>query len=222
MSIQHHLADETLMAYAAGDLDQATSYLVAAHLALCPTCRAAAEMADDIGGGLIEDLEPVQMDNVAFGNVLERLDIEGPEAELPRPENSNAHVGDNPVLPEPLRSIVGGDVDAIQWRRIGPGVHQMRFDDIGGPSSMRLLKIAAGTSVLEHGHNGEELTMVLSGGFDDGDQSFTRGDVEFADQDTVHQPVAMKGEDCICLAVTTGPLKFFDLFGRVAQPFVRI
>jgi putative transcriptional regulator len=63
---------------------------------------------------------------------------------------------------------------------------------------------------------------VLSGGFDDGDESFTRGDIECADQDTVHQPVAMKGEDCICLAVTTGPLKFFDLFGRVAQPFVRI
>lgn len=218
MNIQHHLMDETVMAYAAGDLDQATSYLVAAHLALCPTCRASAELADEIGGGLIEDIEPSEMTNVSFGNILERLDAPGPAAELPR----TAKVGSNPVLPEPLRSIVGGDVDAIKWRRIGPGVHQMRFDDIEGPSSMRLLKIAAGASVLEHGHNGDELTMVLSGGFDDGDQSFTRGDIEFADQDTVHQPVAMKGEDCICLAVTTGSLKFFDIFGRVAQPFFRI
>ena len=218
MRIQHHLRDETLMAYAAGELDQATSYLVAAHLALCPKCRAATELADDIGGGLIEDIEPVEMASVAFGNVLERLDIPGPVAELPR----TASVVKDPVLPEPLRTIVGGDVDAIKWNLIGPGVHQMRFDDIGGPSSIRLLKIAAGASVLEHGHNGEELTMVLSGGFDDGDQSFTRGDVEFADQDTVHQPVAMKNEDCICLAVTSGPLKFFDLFGRVAQPFFRI
>ena len=59
MSIQHHLMDETLMAYAAGDIDQATSYLVATHLALCPKCRAAAELADDIGGGLIEDVSPI-------------------------------------------------------------------------------------------------------------------------------------------------------------------
>lgn len=218
MNIQHHLTDETLVAYAAGDLDQATSYLVATHLALCPKCREAAELADDIGGGLIEDLAPVEMDSVSLSNVLERLDTFGPVAELPRP----ASVGANPVLPEPLRSIVGGDVDAIKWRRIGPGVHQMRFDEIGGPSSIRLLKIAAGSNVLEHGHNGEELTMVLSGGFDDGDQSFTRGDIELADQETVHQPVAMQGEDCICLAVTTGPLKFFDIFGRAAQPFFRI
>jgi len=218
MSIQHHLMDETLMAYAAGDIDQATSYLVATHLALCPKCRAAAEVADDIGGGLIEDVEPVEMENVAFGNVLERLDTFDPVAELPRAAN----IGNNPILPEPLRSIVGGDVDAIKWRRIGPGVHQMRFDDIGGPSSIRLLKISAGASVLEHGHNGEELTMVLSGGFDDGAQSFSRGDIETANEDTVHQPVAMKGEDCICLAVTTGPLKFFDIFGKIAQPFFRI
>jgi len=218
MNIQHHLMDETLMAYAAGDLDQATSYLVATHLALCPTCRASADLADDIGGGLIEDVEPVVMDSVSFGNVLERLDAPGSTAELPRAAN----VGDNPILPEPLRSIVGGDVDAIKWRRIGPGVHQMRFDDIDGTSSIRLLKIAAGSSVLEHGHNGEELTMVLTGGFDDGDQSFTRGDIEIADQDTVHQPVAMQGEDCICLAMTTGSLKFFDIFGKVAQPFFRI
>lgn len=218
MNIQHHLMDETIMAYAAGDLDQATSYLVAAHLALCPTCRASAELADEIGGGLIEDIEPVEMASVAFGNVLERLGTHSPVSELPRPAN----IGDNPILPEPLRSIVGGDVDTIKWRRIGPGVQQMRFDDIGGPSSMRLLKIAAGASVLEHGHNGDELTMVLSGGFDDGDKSFTRGDIEFADQDTVHQPIAMKDQDCICLAVTTGSLKFFDIFGRVAQPFVRI
>lgn len=218
MTIQHHLPEETLVAYAAGDLDQATSYLVAAHLALCPTCRKAAELAEDIGGGLIEDVEPIGMSEVALGNVLEKLDIEVPEASQQRvPVGSS-----KPVLPEPLRSLVGGDVDAIKWRTIGPGVKQMLLDSDESGSSIRLLKIAAGSSVLEHGHSGEELTLVLSGGFDDGDQSFTRGDVEFADQGTVHQPVAMKGEDCICLAVTSGPLKFFDIFGRAAQPFFRI
>lgn len=218
MSIQHHVREEALVAYAAGDLDQATSYLVAAHLALCPACRAKANLADDIGGGLIEDVEPIEMSTSALNNVLERLD----NPVLAEEPKKAAFVGSDPVLPEPLRSIVGGDVDAIKWRSIGPGVQQMRFDDIQGPTSIRLLKIAAGASVLEHGHSGDELTMVLSGGFDDGDQSFTRGDVEFADQDTVHRPVAMKNQDCICLAVTSGPLKFFDIFGKIAQPFVRI
>lgn len=218
MSIQHHLREETLLAYAAGDLDLATSYLVAAHLALCPACRAKAEIADNIGGGLIEDVEPIVMSSAALNNVLERLD----NPVLVEEPKKTASAGDTPILPEPLRSIVGGDVDAIRWRSIGPGVQQMRFDDIEGPTSIRLLKIAAGASVLEHGHSGDELTMVLSGGFDDGDMSFTRGDVEFADQDTIHQPVAMKDQDCICLAVTSGPLKFFDIFGKIAQPFLRI
>ena len=84
-----------------------------------------------------------------------------------------------------------------------------------------LLKIPVGRPVPEHGHNGLELTLVLAGCFKDEFGSFSRGDVQDVDQDTVHQPVAGMVEDCICLAVTDAPLDFKSILPRLAQPFIR-
>lgn len=84
-----------------------------------------------------------------------------------------------------------------------------------------LLKIPVGKSAPEHGHNGREMTLVLAGRFKDEFGSFSRGDVQDVDQDTVHQPVSGIVEDCICLAVTDGPLDFKSFLPRIAQHFIR-
>jgi len=52
--------------------------------------------------------------------------------------------------------------------------------------------------------------------FADDSGRFARGDVETADADLVHQPVAEPGEDCICLAVTDAPLRFRSPLARLA------
>ena len=218
MTIRHHIDDETLLAYAAGDLDEAFSLMVAAHISLCPECRRTVQLGEDIGGALVETLAPAEMSSDAVSRAMTALDVRSPSDKRSTPAPYNGR----PVLPAPLRERFGGDVDDVAWRRIGPGVHQARVHDIDGNSSARLLRIAAGMSVPEHGHVGEEMTMVLAGGFKDGDRSYVRGDVDCANADIVHRPVADDGEACICLAVTSAPLKFFNLFGRIAQPFARI
>jgi putative transcriptional regulator len=218
--IRHHISEDVLVSYAAGDLDEATSLFVATHLALCPSCRVQVRMAEEMGGALFEEITPAEMAEDALTKVMERLgDQDSVVIEEPVKEQQFAST---PVLPEPLRSRVGGDTDAINWKMVGPGVKQLRFDDLNGQSSLRLLRISAGTAVPEHGHHGDEMTLVLAGAFGDGGATFSRGDVEHADPNVVHQPIAMPGEDCICLAVTSAPLKFFDLFGKLAQPFARI
>jgi putative transcriptional regulator len=73
-----------------------------------------------------------------------------------------------------------------------------------------------------HGHAGEEFTMVLAGGYRDAQGSYRRGDVEVADGDVVHQPVADADGDCVCLVVTRGDLKPTGLFARVLQPLMRM
>jgi putative transcriptional regulator len=86
----------------------------------------------------------------------------------------------------------------------------------------RLLKIPAGRSMPEHSHNGTEMTLVLKGAFRDEDGVFARGDIEVADTNVSHQPVAEPGEDCICLVATDARLKFQGLLPRIAQPFLGI
>ena len=64
--------------------------------------------------------------------------------------------------------------------------------------------------------------MVLKGAFQDDDDYFARGDVEIADSDLHHMPVADIHEDCICLAVTDAPLQFNGLLPKIVQKFARI
>jgi putative transcriptional regulator len=76
--------------------------------------------------------------------------------------------------------------------------------------------------VPNHGHRGIELTLVLQGAFVDDGGRFARGDIEIADEELDHTPVADDAEDCICLAATDAPLRFSSWVPRLAQPFLRI
>jgi putative transcriptional regulator len=66
------------------------------------------------------------------------------------------------------------------------------------------------------------LTLVLQGAFADEVDRFGRGDIEIANEDLNHQPIAEMGEDCICLAATDAPLRFNSLLPRLMQPLFRI
>ena len=89
-------------------------------------------------------------------------------------------------------------------------------------ATARVLFIPAGVAVPNHGHNGTELTLVLRGAYADETDRFQRGDVEIANEDMQHTPIADELEDCICLAVTDAPLKFSGLLPRLIQPLLRI
>ena len=53
--IKHHLTDQLLMAYSAGELPEAFSLVVATHISLCDECRAALDALDCVGGALLEN-----------------------------------------------------------------------------------------------------------------------------------------------------------------------
>ena len=67
-----------------------------------------------------------------------------------------------------------------------------------------------------------EYTVVLQGGFTDVTGNYGPGDLQVMEDGMSHNPVADPGEDCINLAVTTGPLKFESLLQKIAAPAVRL
>ena len=213
-SIKHHLSDELLLGYSAGILPEAFSLMVAAHISICDDCRAQVEAYDALGGELIDANDSVAMGENSLDSVFSAIDT-GFQARV-QPKTSRCS-----VLPQPLQDYVGGGVDAIRWRPVGMGVKQaiLKTDKT---ASARLLYIPAGAAVPDHGHHGMELTMVLQGAFSDEIDHFARGDVEIADEDVNHTPIADVGEDCICLAVTDAPLRFNSLVPRLLQPLLRI
>ena len=217
MTTSHHVSDDLLVSYEAGTLAEGWSLAVATHLALCPECRQRARHAAEIGGALLDALEPTPMSEEVLDRVLQRIEV--PQEPLQRKQSPA--VG-SAVLPEPLRSYLGGDVDTLRWRQLGTGAQQIIIKTADAETSVRMLRIGAGKPVPEHGHRGTELTVVLCGTLVDGDEVFARGDIEIADEGIEHQPFAGPDEDCICLAVTDAPLRFKSLLVRLAQPFLRI
>ena len=215
-SVTHHLTPSLLMAYAAGSLPEAFNLMIASHISLCDTCRAEAESYDALGGAVLEGSDRgTSMRADSLDETL-ALIAGGPSDEIERP----IQVPDS-ILPAPVQAYVGGDLSKVRWKPVGMGVRQAILPT-STSATARLLHIPAGTAMPDHGHRGMEMTMVLQGAFVDGGDYFTRGDVEIADADLEHTPVADIHEDCICLAVTDAPLKFRGLLPRLAQPFLRI
>jgi putative transcriptional regulator len=213
IKIKHHLTDALLMAYSAGTLPEGFDLVVATHISLCDECRARMHEYDAVGGAIMGEETPVVMADDSFAAVLDL--IENVDADTPARRISSGH------FPTPLQEYVGGDLDAVQWRKVGGGVRQAILN-VDKSASVRLLHIPAGVSVPDHGHRGTELTLILQGAFSDKTDRFGKGDIEVATQDLNHQPVAEMGEDCICLAATDAPLRFNSLIPRLLQPFLQI
>lgn len=213
-NIKHHLSDALLMAYSAGTLPEAFSLTVAAHISMCDECRARLGAFDSVGGALMESGETSNVSDDSFAATMALIDAAPAVQEAPRAAAAG-------VLPAPVRDYIGGDLDAVRWRPVGMGVKQAILPTQGGATA-RLLYIPAGAAVPDHGHNGTELTLVLQGAFVDEVDTFGPGDIEVADEDLDHTPVADIGADCICLAATDAPLRFKSWIPRIAQPFLKI
>ncbi|HEV7305374.1 ChrR family anti-sigma-E factor [Ensifer sp.] len=222
MSVRHHVSDELLLAYAAGSLEEGWRLAVATHLALCPESRSRLALIENAAGQLFEDIVVEQPMTTSFDQLRQRLEgHRTPESGAVR-HPTGRRAGGVPMLPEPLRSYVGGDVETLKWKALGRGAFHILIKTGDATTTARLLRIPAGRPVPEHGHGGRELTVVLAGSYHDGDRLFARGDLEEADASIEHQPVATPLEDCICLAVTDAPLKFKSWLVRLVQPVLGI
>lgn len=210
--IKHHLSDALLLGYAAGSLPEAFGLVAATHVTLCDDCRARLAALEALGGAVIEDTGGVALSDGALDRTLARLAPSQPRTPA-KPRTG--------VLPAPLQSYIGGDLDAVRWKTLGMGVRQAILPTSKGATA-RLLLIPAGRVVPDHGHRGTELTLVLSGAFHDSVDHFGPGDLEIATSDLVHTPIADPGVDCICLAATDAPLRFNSLVPRLLQPIFRI
>jgi len=202
MTATHHPSDELLLAHASGAASEAVSLIAGTHLALCPECRAKTAKMEAMGGAILSDLAPAAIADSALQSVLARLD-----AAPPQQHPVLRGDGKSFTAPEPLRSYLAGDLDRVRWRAIAPGIaYRDLFRD--RDACARLIKSGPGRGVGAHTHRGEELTLVLTGGFTDATGHYVRGDLQMADGALEHRPLADPGEDCIVLAVCDAPLKF--------------
>lgn len=163
-----------------------------------------------LGGVMLERMAPVVLRPNARDRMIAALD-DAPSPPVP--------IVGSGIFPAPVMQALGGQPP--KWRMLGGGIRQQILSS-GREGSLRLLYIPPGRAVPEHSHGGLELTLVLQGSFSDSEGRFGVGDVETANDDIDHQPIAGTECPCICLAATDAPLRFSAFLPRLLQPLFRI
>jgi len=220
MSIKHHINDDTLLAYVNNTLPETLAVVVATHLAICPECRKTVELMDDMAAMYMINAEPEPL-SPAERNIPEILD----DGYVREPSEAATTEYVDKGVPAPLAERLPSHLEDIPWRRLVPGVSHYPLSLSGGDKSkgaLRLLKISPGTPMPEHGHTGQELTLILSGSYIDEIGRFQVGDIADLDDDVMHRPVSDTEKDCICLIATDAPLRFKGLISRMLQPIIGI
>lgn len=210
-----HPTEATLLAYASGSLGASHRFVVATHATQCEDCRAAIRAAEQIGGILLDGLEPTALQPEALGLCLAQLDahVGAPfDAAAPLPRVGGL------TLPVPLHGLRAG---RLRW--LAPGVrHAILFRDERG--TLHLIRMRPDVALPQHSHGGLELACVLQGACHDENGPYRVGDVsETGDEDEAgreHLVVAAPPEDCVCIVAIAGRLRFRSRLTRLLQPFL--
>ena len=214
MPITHHADDATMMSFSAGTLPEALSAVVATHLAMCPNCRDTLARMDLLGSVLLTGLPPASLSS--------------PPPRTPACAATRTGGTDQALvggyrsgdIPAPLSRLVGSDLSSVQWRRLGLGVWHVPLDlSNGAKGDLRMIKVAPGQAMPEHGHGGTELTLILDGSYSDQVGRFAAGDLADLDDEVEHSPMADQKTGCICLIASEEKAKFKGFFARMVQPF---
>jgi putative transcriptional regulator len=217
VTITHHLDPATILAYTAGTLSEALSIVAASHIAWCAECRAATRAAETVGGEMIAGIEESEVSTACREATLARLD-EATVHKFPHAKASQK------ASPAPLDHLLGGKtLTDLAWKTRAPGVQMIELPLAQkSRGKLMLMRIAPGKSMPDHGHGGEEITMIVSGAYTDKFGRFGPGDVADLDEHSDHKPVVEAGDACICLVATEAPTRFKSLPARLLQPLIGI
>lgn len=212
MKITHHPAPESLMSCSAGSQPEAFAAVMSAHLTVCPACQKELAFMELIGVAMFDKIAATPVERGAPVIALRAGEADDGETFHPSPLLGG--------VPAPLVAVIGRDLDAVNWKRAGPGVwqHTIRLS-ARARGELRLIKVAPGRALPEHAHTGSELTLVLRGSYRDATGHYRAGDVADMTGDEAHAPLADPEDGCICLIATEGRLKFKSALARFIQPF---
>jgi len=211
-----HPSEELILDFARGALAEGPALVLRAHLAACPECRAKVDLADAVGGALMEALAPAELAPDALAQVLARLDLEPP----PTPPKAPPRPPDDwiRVPPEVLRAA------ERDKRQAAPGVwvtHVTGEPRRGGPRTY-LLGVGPGIPIPLHTHRGSEFVCVVKGAYEDRGQVFRAGDFVENDETLEHELRVTEDGECVCLIAADDFLVPRSPAARLLKPLMGI
>ena len=216
MSPHHHPSEAILAAYASGALADGPSLATAVHLESCAACRGAVGLFEAVGGALIEATPASDMDPLALDLALAQIERPFPVRPASRASADRRGIGSG-RLPS---ALAGRRIGARRF--VAPDLWVAHVQS-NAPDGWRtyLLHAGKGARLLQHGHQGVELTTVISGAFRDETGLYGPGDFAEADEALDHRPAVEGDGACLCLISAEGGVRARGL-ARLLQPLLQV
>ncbi len=213
--MHNHPTDELLAAYSAGSLPLSQALCISAHLEHCPACVRKLQRFNRVGSELMSRLKPAPASDSLKDNLMAKLDMLEETTVEPEPSTTD------PSVPRCLHQFIDRGYRDLPWKRVSADIHSVELCRDSNGARVELLKIRPGGSATTHTHLGDEYTVILEGSFSDEKGLYRQGDFMVKDASDRHTPVATQDRECICLAVTEGPIQFTGFFSRLFNPLLR-
>ena len=164
---------------------------------------------------MLEDAGPVDINTTSIDNVLAKIDIDESREKVVEPTIINSIFKNIPSVLS--KYLPEGRNLTDKWNN---GLGGIKYFDIDLGNSKqntraRMLSIPPGKKLPHHGHEGQELTLVIQGGFSDENGSYDSGDVAIEDENNIHTPISDPKEGWVWLVGYEANLKFKGLFGPI-------
>jgi putative transcriptional regulator len=200
--------DALLASYAVGNISRPLHALVASHLVLKPDNRAFVATMEATLGQQLEAIKPAKATQANRDKRLASIFDGQDQVDAVAQDQTSS------LIPSPLAAYLNKPFDDLKWRNIIPGLREVKLEDHAGCEAS-LLWIKAGRAMPSHTHEGIEATLVLQGSFIDYQGTYSRGDMAVVDSSIDHKPIAGHDEDCICFAVSEGPVHLTGPLARI-------
>ena len=208
----------SLNAYLSARADDPAIRLLTETIAATRTDAAFLERDDDRASAVFLDEEtPAELAGEALDHVLARIEAAGAldDHAAQRAAYGDPVLAEVAALPSPVREAALKALERDHWRFGTFGLRRLPLDM--GATHCELMRIVPGAAVAPHDHGGDELTLILTGAYNDGHADYGPGDLSLAQGGFVHAPAAKPGDVCYVLAVTYGEARFKGVIGLLQK-----
>ena len=126
------------------------------------------------------------------------------------------HAGELLGLPAPVRDAGLKALGRRGWSFGGLGIKRLPLVASGGAIT-ELVRVEPGRGAAEHDHTADELTLVLTGAYNDGHAHYGPGEISRAGPGFLHAPRAEPGELCYLMLISFGPARFTGQIGLIQR-----
>lgn len=214
--------ENLLFAYAAGQLNETLSLMVATHLHFCKQARALVESMEHVGGALLEANCPqTNISASCFDALMSK--IEAFEANCPasavKPSTKCQKTKEALACLNDYDDV--DDLIAFLMRKL-PKSHEnceeagLHIFEIGceknePDSHTNYVHVDTQSCTKLHTHQGLEITLVLDGEIEDNGVTYRRGALLVADERVEHSPRNTGKGRCTCLVFSEHPTRLISL-----------